>query len=80
MVENRTVVVMTLTMWFLSSWGWFMVGIWKGLELQAGKSLKHCRQSLIGSSGGILEDKNAERNVGCGGAWLVRCQRQTKAP
>lgn len=56
------------------------VGIWKGLELQAGKSLKPCKQSLIGSSGGILEDKNAEKNVGCGGAWLVRCRRQTKAP
>lgn len=54
-------------------------GVWKGLALQAGKSLRHCKQSLIGLSGGILEDKNTERNVKSGGAWFMRCWGQAKA-
>lgn len=41
--------------------------MWKSLGLGASKALKCCKKSLMGHSGGNLEDMHVQRNVDNGG-------------
>lgn len=35
------------TMWFRSSWNWFVGGVQEDLEVQTGKVLEWCQESLV---------------------------------
>lgn len=51
----------------LGLWNWILGGMWKSLGLGARKALKCCKKSLMGHSGGNLEDIHVQRNVDNGG-------------
>lgn len=57
--ELGAVAVANLTIWFSGLWNRFAERMWKILGLWAREALEHCKQSLVGHSGGISEYQNA---------------------
>lgn len=67
-----------LTLWFKGLWDLFVGLMWKGLKLQARKSLDRYMQSLMGHLGRNLEAHDAQKKRGQG-RQIVRIQKEARS-